>query len=253
MTAYIKNKGSSKAGSFQIYFSIDDEVLHHEEVPQLDAGARLNRDFEWNAAIGPHTATLFADGANVVVEGVESNNSKSIDFYIPSPDLTIASINWPSGEPPIGEEVAFTVTIINQGDASAWYSSIDYYIDGEHLASGEISKLEPDEKTHHSFSAWISQTGPHTISVIIDEGNQILESNEENNQQAVSFSTENVTSAPEQAPKPAPEKKTPPRPAPIPLTPEEEEGSNTKVIFGIILALFGGVLLFSMYQAFRKR
>ena len=136
LTAYIKNKGSRRAGSFQIYLSIDDEVLSYREIPQLDAGARVTEYFEWDAAIGLHTVTLFADGADAVAEGVESNNSETVAFSIPAPDLTIESINWPSGEPPTGSEVVFTVIIRNQGDANAGFSSVSYYIDGEYLTSG---------------------------------------------------------------------------------------------------------------------
>ncbi|MGB2876864.1 MAG: CARDB domain-containing protein [Dehalococcoidales bacterium] len=252
LTAYVKNKGSRGAGSFRIYFYIDDEVVDYQEIPQLDAGARVTKDFEWDAAIGPHTLTLFADGADAIVEGVESNNSETVAFSIPAPDLTIESINWPSGEPPTGDEVVFTVTIRNQGDANAGYSSLSYYVDGKYLASSQISTLEPDAKTEESFSTWISQVGPHTIRVIIDEGNRVSESNEGNNEKVVAFSTENVTSASEPAPKPAPDKKTQPRPAPIPLAPEEED-YKAEIMFGIVVIIFGGILLFTLYQAFRKK
>jgi len=79
---------------------------------------------EWDAAIGPHSITLFTDGADAIVEGIENNNSETIAFSIPGPDLIIESISWPFGEPPTGDEVAFTVTISNQGDASSGNSSV---------------------------------------------------------------------------------------------------------------------------------
>ena len=252
LTAYVKNKGSRGAGSFRIYFYIDDEVVDYQEIPQLDAGARVTKDFEWDAAIGPHTLTLFADGADAIVEGVESNNSETVAFSIPAPDLTIESINWPSGEPSTSEEVVFTVTIRNQGDANAGYSSVSYYVDGKYLASSQISTLEPDAKTEDSFSTLMFQVGPHTIRVIIDEGNQVSESNEGNNEKEVSFSTENVTSSSEPAPKPTPDKKTQPSPALIPLTPEEEDHKG-EILFGIVGVIFGGILLFTLFQAFRKK
>ena len=252
LTAYVKNKGSRRAGSFQIYFYVDDEVVNYQEIPQLDAGARVTEYFEWDATIGLHTVTLFADGADAVAEGVESNNSETVAFSIPAPDLTIESIEWPSGEPPTGGEVVFTVIIRNQGDAKTGYSSVSYYVDGEYLTSSQIDTLEPDANTEATFSTLISQSGPHTIRVIIDEGNRIHESNEENNIKEVTFSTENVTSPSEPAPKPAPEKKPRPRPAPIPLTPEEEDYKG-EMLFGIVGVIFGGILLFTLFQAFRKK
>ncbi|NQT05690.1 MAG: hypothetical protein HQ577_06755 [Dehalococcoidia bacterium] len=252
LTAYIKNKGSRGAGSFQISFSIDDEVLSYQEIPQLDAGARVTEYFEWYAAIGLHTVTLFADNADAVAEGVESNNSETVAFSIPAPDLTIESINWPTGELPTGSEIIFTVIIRNQGDAKAGYSSVSYYVDGEYLTSGQIDTLEPDATTEETFSTLIFQSGPHTIRVIIDEGNRIHESDEGNNEKEVTLSTENVTSPSEPAPKPAPEKKPRPRPAPIPLTPEEEDYKG-EMLFGIVGVIFGGILLFTLFQAFRKK
>ena len=252
LTAYLKNKGSRGAGSFQIYLYVDDEVVGYQEVPQLDAGDYVTEDFEWEATIGPHTVTLFADGADTVAEGVESNNSETVAFSIPAPDLVIESINWPLGEPSTSSEVTFTVTIRNQGDANAGYSSLSYYVDGEHVASGQISTLEPDTETEDPFSTLISQAGPHTIRVIIDEGNQVAESDEGNNEKAVTFSTEDVTSSSEPGAKPAPDKQTQPRPAPIPLTPEEEDHKE-EMLFGVVVAVFGGILLFTLYQAFRKK
>jgi len=252
LTAYLKNKGSRGAGSFQIYLYVDDEVVGYREVPQLDAGAYVTEDFEWEAAIGPHTVTLFADGADTVAEGVESNNSETVAFSIPAPDLIIESINWPSGEPSTSSEVTFTVTIRNQGDANAGYSSVSYYVDGEYVASSQISTLEPDAETEESFSTSISQAGPHTIRVIIDEGNQVPESDEGNNEKAVTFSTEDVTSSSEPGAEPAPDKKTQPRPAPIPLTPEKEDYKG-EMLFGVVVAIFGGILLFTLFQAFRKK
>jgi len=252
LTAYVKNKGSRGAGNFQIYLYVDDEVVNYQEVTPLDAGAQVTKDFEWDAAIGPHSITLFTDGADAIVEGIENNNSETIAFSIPGPDLIIESISWPFGEPPTGDEVAFTVTISNQGYASSGNSSVSYYIDGEYLASVQLSTLEPNAKTEESFSTSISQAGPHTIRVIIDEGNQVLESDEGNNEEAVSFSTENVNSPSESAPEPAPENKPRSRPAPISLTPEEED-HKTEILFGTVLAIFGGILLFSLFQVVRKK
>ena len=252
LTAYVKNKGSRRAESFQIYLYVDDEVINQQDVPPLDAGARLTRDFEWDAAIGSHTITLFTDGADVIVEGIESNNSETIDFSIPGPDLIIESINWPAGEPPTDGEVAFTVTIGNQGNASSGNSSVSYYIDGEYLASVPLSTLEPNKKIEDSFSTSIYQAGPHTIRVIIDEDNQVLESDEGNNEKVISLSIESINSPSEPAPEPAPEKKPQTRPDPIPLTPEVED-NKTELLFGAILAIFGGILVFSLYQVVRKK
>jgi len=252
LTAYVKNKGSHRAGGFQVYFYVDDNAVDYQEIPQLDAGARVTNTFEWDVSAGPHTLTLVADGSNVISEGVENNNEETVTFSITAPDLTIESVTRPSEEPAASDNVTFTVTIRNQGDATARYSSVNYYVDGEHLTSGQIDSLEPDAETEKTFSTWMSQAGPHTLRVVIDEDNQIPESNEVNNEKAVSFSTANVTSSPE--PEPAPSTKPRPRPVPIPLTPPEEEDNKTAIVFfGIAVLVFGAALVFSLLREMRKK
>jgi subtilase family serine protease len=252
LTAYLKNKGSLRAGGFQIYFYVDDEVVNYQDIPQLDAGARVTSTFEWDATAGPHTLTVFADGANVVSEGVESNNGETVAFSIPAPDLIIESITWPSGEPSASDNVVFTVTVRNQGDAKARYSSVNYYVDGQYLASGQINSLEPDAETEEIFSTWMSQAGPHTIRVVIDEENQVPESNEVNNEKVVTFSTENTTSAAEQAPAPAPDTKPRQGPAPLPLTPPEKD-YKTEIFFGIVVVILAVTLTLSLLRELRRR
>jgi subtilase family serine protease len=190
---------------------------------------------------------VFADGANVVSEGIESNNGETVAFSIPAPDLIIESITWPSGEPSASDNVVFTVTIRNQGDAKARYSSVNYYVDGQYLASGQINSLEPDAETEEIFSTWMSQTGPHTIKVVIDEENQVPESNEVNNEKVVTFSTENITSA-----APAPNTKPRQRPTPLPLTPPEKD-YKTEIFFGIVVVIIVVTLTLSMLREFRRR
>jgi subtilase family serine protease len=252
LTAYLKNKGSLRAGGFQIYFYVDDEAVNYQDIPQLDAGARVTSTFEWDATAGPHTLTVFADGANVVSEGVESNNGETVAFSIPAPDLIIESITWPSGEPSASDNVVFTVTVRNQGDAKARYSSVNYYVDGQYLASGQINSLEPDAETEEIFSTWMSQAGPHTIRVVIDEENQVPESNEVNNEKVVTFSTENTTSSAEQAPAPAPDTKPRQGPAPLPLTPPEKD-YKTEIFFGIVVVILAVTLTLSLLRELRRR
>ncbi len=254
LTAYVKNIGSRRAEGFQVYFYVDDTVVNQQDIPQLDAGTRVIKTFEWDVAAGQHVLALFADGADTIAEGAENNNTETVNFSIPAPDLIIESIAWPSEESPASDNVAFTVTIKNQGDAKASYASVNYYLDGERLASGEVSSLEPDEYTEEVFSTWIPQVGPHTIKVVIDEGNQVLESNEVNNEKTVDFSTENVTAPAEQVPaantQPRQERASP---IPIQLTPPEENDLKMPVLVGIVVAIFGATLVFSLLRELRKR
>jgi len=254
LTAYVKNEGSRRAEGFQVYFYVDDKVVNQQEIPQLEAGARVIKTFEWDVTAGPHVLDVLADGADTITEGEENNNTETLIFSILAPDLIIESITWPSGEPSASDNVVFAVTIKNQGDTRAGYASVNYYVDGEYLASGQISSLEPDANTEEVFSTWISQTGPHTIKVVIDEGNQVLESSEVNNEKTVTFTTENITPPSEQIPGPAPSTQPRPEPAaPLPLTPPEESDLKIPILFGIVVAIFGATLILSLLGEMRKR
>jgi subtilase family serine protease len=252
LTAYVKNQGSQQADGFQVCFYVDGNEVDYREIPQLDAGARVTNNFEWEASTGQHTLTLVADGADVISEGIENNNEETVAFSITAPDLTIESITWPSEEPAASDNVTFTVAIRNQGDAKAGYSTVSYYVDGTYLASGQIDPLEPDAETEKIFSAWMSQGGPHTLRVVIDEGNQLPESSETNNERAVNFSSANVTSPPE--PESAPSTKPRPSPAPIPVTPPEEDDNYSAILFfSIAVLIFGATLVFSLLHEKRKK
>jgi len=253
LTAYVKNQGSRRAEGFQVYFYVDDKVVNQQEIPQLDAGARVIKTFEWDVTAGPQVITVFADGSDTVTEGTENNNVETVAFSIPAPDLIIESITWPSGEPSVSDNVVFTVNIRNQGDARSRYASVNYYLDGEYLASGQVNSIEPDENTEEIFSTWISQAGPHTIKVVIDEGNQVLESNEVNNEKTVTFSIENITPPSEQVPASStqPQQK-PARPAPIPLTPPEKD-YKIIILFGTVVLIFGVTLILSLLRELRRR
>jgi len=248
LTAYVKNKGSLNAGGSQVYFYVNDNVANYQEIPPLEAGARVTRTFEWDVAAGPHILTLFADGANAITEGAESNNQEKVTFSTPAPDLIIESITWPSEEASASDNVVFTVTIKNQGDIKSRYASVNYYVDGQYLASGQVRSLKPDADTEEVFSTWISRTGPHTIRVVIDEGNQVPESNEANNEKMVTFSTENITPPGE---KPASGAQTT-RPAPTPLTPPERE-HKAEMMFIISVVIFGGILVLTLLWALRRK
>jgi subtilase family serine protease len=248
LTAHVQNAGSLNADGSQLYFYVDDSVADRREIPPLDAGTSVIETFEWDVTAGPHVLNVLADGANAIIEGVEDNNAETANFTISAPDLIIESITWPAGEPPTGDNVTFTVIIRNQGDAKADYAHLNYYVDGEYLASGQFKALRPDAKTEVPFSTLMSQTGPHTIRVVIDEKNEVLESDEANNEEAVTFSTENVTTS-------APAKKPAPRSGvttPMPLTPED--GDNKVIIFfGVVILIFTAALVLSVLREFRKR
>jgi subtilase family serine protease len=248
LTAHVQNAGSLNADAFQVYFYVDDNMEGQRDIPPLDAGTSVIEVFEWDATYGPHILTVLADGAKAITEQTEDNNEGTANFSILAPDLIVESITWPTGEPSTGDNVTFTVTIRNQGDTQAEIGYVSYFVDGDYLYSEQIKSLKPDAKTEAPFSALMSQTGAHTISVVIDEGNRILESDETNNEEAVTVSTESIAT-------PAPAEKPAPKPGATMPTPTLPGGVDNMVLtfFGVVILIFVATLILSVLREFRKR
>lgn len=122
-----------------------------------------------------------------------------------SADLIIESITWSPEGPSIGDAVTFTVTIKNQGSTQAGYSRVTYYIDDAYLAADSVDLIDPGDTTTETFF-WEAQAGTHTIKAVADSDERINESDETNNEKAVTLQTllsdlviEDITWTPENA------------------------------------------------------
>ena len=248
LTAHVQNAGSLNADGFQLYFYVDGDIKDQRDIPPLDAGTSVIETFEWGATAGPHILTVLADGTQAITEQTEDNNEGTANFSVLAPDLIVESITWPTGEPPTGDNVTFTITIRNQGDGQSGYGFVSYFVDGDYLYSEQVKSLKPDSKTKAPFSALMSQIGAHTISVVIDEGNRILESDETNNVETVTVSTESITT-------PAPDKKPATKPDATMPMPTLPGGADNMVLifFGVVILVFVATLVLSVLREFRRR
>ena len=175
--------------------------------------------FTRTAQAGSHTLKVIADSNNEVTENNETNNVKTYMVSTLAPDLIIESITWSPAYPTIGDTVTFTVTIKNQGSSKASYSYVAYYIERPrrwviqvaYLTSASVSPIEPGATVAKTFS-WKAEAGLYIFKAIIDEEDQILESDESNNEKStVTLSILSVSLPPALTPELAP--------SPVPLAP----------------------------------
>jgi subtilase family serine protease len=248
LTAHVQNAGSLDADGFQLHFYVDDNIEDQRDIPPLAAGTSVIETFEWDVTYGPHILTVLADGAKAITEQTEDNNEGTVNFTVLAPDLIIESITWPTGEPSTGDNVTFTITIRNQGDGQSEFGYVSYFVDGDYLESGQIKSLKPGAKTEVLFSALMSQTGAHTISLVVDEGNRVPESDETNNEETIAITTESITTpAPAEKPEPKPQVTTP-----MPLLPEMAD-NMVLIFFAVVILVFVATLVLSVLREFRKR
>lgn len=181
-----KNLGSGKAESFHIGYYIDDVLLKSDPVYLLAGDATANKTFTWQVQNGQHIFKAIIDYSHLVTEISETNNEFSITVIPYMPDLVIGTVTWSPPDAPIGSEVAFEVKIENTGNLHTSTSRVAYYVDGLSVGYADIGALDPGGMVIKRFT-WVATAGPHTINIVADVNNQVLELDEANNTKVVSL------------------------------------------------------------------
>ncbi len=183
----IKNQGSGKADESKIGLYIGGFSTIYQDVAEIDADAELIKTFTWTAEAGLHPIRAVADSDKMVAESDEGNNDKSVSFSTLSPDLVVQDITWSPQNPLIGDAVAYTVTIENQGNGQAASSLFAYYIDDAYLGAAYVDALDAGASANSTFT-WAAESGLHTIKAVADYNTMVVEGDESNNEGTVKFS-----------------------------------------------------------------
>jgi subtilase family serine protease len=195
-TVYIQNQGTADAGSFKVAYYIDGAKLGEWSITSLSTSQTINKTFTWTAAYPSHTVKALADSGYSISEKDENNNQKEKTFSVSGkPDLIISDISWSPPNPVGDDTITFTVTIKNQGNASAGSFKVTYYIDGTSKGEWSIYSLSAGLNTTKTFT-WTAVEGIHTVKAFVDSSYSIDEKNEANNELTKSFQV---------APKPKPD------------------------------------------------
>ena len=188
-TVTVKNQGGYTAVASQVYGYVDGSQKGSNTISSISAGGTATVTFTWNAELGEHVIKAVADYNDDVSETDETNNEKEITFSgtsVPKPDLIIQDITWLPRNPSAGETVTFTVTVKNQGSASASPFWVYYYIDGSRENPGRFFII-PAGGTMSETLTWEAKPGTHTIKAIANQYNQLPESDITNNDREVTF------------------------------------------------------------------
>jgi hypothetical protein len=110
-----------------------------------------------------------------------TNSTLTFTVTIKKSDLVVADDINIHGKLEAGELITITVWIMNQGDIDAWFVLVKLYIDGKEVSSAPFDKIMPGQKRMAMFS-WHGKRGTHTIKVVIDPDNLIIEKDEANNE-----------------------------------------------------------------------
>ena len=202
-TYQIADIGTASAGSSTTNYAIDGVVKGSFATVGLAAGATSNGSGTFSTTgltVGSHTLTLLADANNVVVESNEANNQNSFTFSVTapsSPDLIVSSLSTSAASVTLGNALTFNYQIADIGTASAGTTTTSYAIDG--VVKGSFVTAGLAAGATSTGSGLVSTTGlsvgTHTLTVLADANNAVVESNEANNQNSFIFSVTAPTSA----------------------------------------------------------
>lgn len=106
----------------------------------------------------------------------------------PGPDLVVQDISLSPAEPVLGYTLTITVTVKNQGTATAGSSYVACYINDIILNSVSIGSIDAGSMRTASFT-WTAQAGSHTIKAVVDSTGMIAEDDEINNTKTYNLTT----------------------------------------------------------------
>lgn len=183
-TITIRNDGGGKAENFHVAYYMDDILLALDPIISINSGVSDNRTCTWNTQNGLHTFRACIDYNKHISENDENNNENSVIIMPNMPDLAIGTITWSPADIPAGKEVTFDFDIENRGSLSAGPSRVAYYVDGAIAGYADIGQLGAGARVTEHFT-WVAAAGYHTIEIVADSTNQILELDEVNNPKVV--------------------------------------------------------------------
>ncbi|MFX0207599.1 MAG: CARDB domain-containing protein, partial [Candidatus Hodarchaeota archaeon] len=184
-TALIENIGAGNTSTnFYVGFEIDGNYIGKQHVNGLLRGSSVEVSLSWQVVGGVHTVQVVIDYYNGIIEFNESNNDFSIILAeILISDLIIVDIGFiPSADIKSGDIIRLNATIENIGAGNATKSFyVDFFINNSYIGRTLVSGLTIGKNVTVSID-WVASGGNYTIKVIVDKRNDLLESDESNNE-----------------------------------------------------------------------
>lgn len=204
----IKNIGETPTGEFDVYifFKSTNNLIGKETISDLAAGSNVTVQVTWTPdGIGTNNLIVWSDFGQAVTETNEENNQKLYEIRVyKKPDLTMdledirTNVKTTPPEVSYASEVIFNVTIRNRGESDASSFWVQFF-DGNPKDNGiqiDINKRVSGIKAGKTRTVEVKwdamPSGYHTIYILIDAFNEIMEASEGNNSMTYNIYVETV-------------------------------------------------------------
>ena len=169
IAATVANVGRSESGAGELVFTVNDIEIARSDVDSLDGFAQTTVSTTWTADTpGRHQilARLFLDENSVDPDS--SNNSRGALVRVsgtdtPEPELEVTLADIEAAKLVPGESCRIVLEAYNPSFADVRDVTVDFYIDGEIMATEEITYLEPGDRTNLEFPWEDVEAGEHTL------------------------------------------------------------------------------------------
>ena len=189
----IENLGEASARGFQVSFEEKFgawQPMEETVSEELAAGQTVRVSFEWPADADPHQFVVVADSREEVIESNEDNNKHTVDYSATAlADLIVADIAWEPERPSVGDIVTFGVLIENRSEASAQAFHVSFRDESGLSSPAEktVSSRLAAGQTVKVYFEWAADADPHQFVAVADSREEVIESNEENNEHTVEY------------------------------------------------------------------
>jgi len=171
---------TSTARAFSAVFYVDS--IQIGSTPFSGIGALpVDIAASWTARAGVHTVSVKVDPYNQVPETTEADNVQQATLAeVPAPDFAVQSFELLNTSPTSGDNVGLRAVVDNIGEEYVGGVAVSFYADGSPVSTVNLAGMTPNQPQTLN-GAWRAVPGHHVLSVKVDPGSAIPESNESNN------------------------------------------------------------------------
>jgi subtilase family serine protease len=195
-SAEVKNQGDI-CSDIPVRFIVDGTPITTVTIPMLKAGATVTVttvNSGWRAQIGSHTVTVVIDPEGKLAESNKDNNTSTIDFQIPSAEISLVTVedlplspNLIVGPYPLTGQIPVRVQVRNNGGVGTGQFLVGLFADDKYLAGQSVSLAAYETKTVEIYVPLSSLVGKQNLKVKADVNNNIPETNENDNEKSINI------------------------------------------------------------------